>query len=552
MSELSLQVDRSFRFLALATIAVAGTLVYSNTFGVPFVFDDIGNISRNMSIRTLWPVNFLGSPRPVADYSFAINYAIHGLDLWGYHATNLLIHIAAGLCLFGIASRTFARGSSGSLRRHAGLAGLMVALLWVVHPLQTQAVTYLVQRHESLMGLAYLLTLYCFIRAQDSVSPTVWYLASIASCALGMGCKPVMISAPLIILWYDRSLIAASWSELWSRRRIYYLALFSTWLILARLMIGTFTTAQERASKDLEGDVIVVMQTTPLTYLQSQADVICHYLRLCFWPVGQILDFGRWPTAYSAFDIWPQAVVIYSLLGLTIWAMFRGSALSLLGGWFFLILAPTSSIIPINDYMFEHRMYLPLAAVIAAVVIAAFWLLDWFRLSPAQVARLAGSLMLVLAIVLGAVAFQRNTTWATDYRLWTDNVTKRPANARGHLHLRRATNRIHLEAAYAFLCGDTERAANICATAIAENPDQLGRFANLAALAADKLGHPEDALLLWWKALELDPRSLDARLELARRLAPTDREQALNHLRIALRQSPSSPQVQEELDKLRQ
>ena len=317
-------------------------------------------------------------------------------------------------------------------------------------------------------------------------------------------------------------------------------------------MIGTFTTAQERASKDLEGDVIVVMQTTPLTYLQSQADVICHYLRLCFWPVGQILDFGRWPTAYSAFDIWPQAVVIYSLLGLTIWAMFRGSALSLLGGWFFLILAPTSSIIPINDYMFEHRMYLPLAAVIAAVVIAAFWLLDWFRLSPAQVARLAGSLMLVLAIVLGAVAFQRNTTWATDYRLWTDNVTKRPANARGHLHLRRATNRIHLEAAYAFLCGDTERAANICATAIAENPDQLGRFANLAALAADKLGHPEDALLLWWKALELDPRSLDARLELARRLAPTDREQALNHLRIALRQSPSSPQVQEELDKLRQ
>jgi Tfp pilus assembly protein PilF len=221
-----------------------------------------------------------------------------------------------------------------------------------------------------------------------------------------------------------------------------------------------------------------------------------------------------------------------------------------LGGWFFLILAPTSSIIPINDYMFEHRMYLPLAAVIAAVVIAAFWLLDWFRLSPAQVPRLAGSLMLVLAIVLGAVAFQRNTTWATDYRLWTDNVTKRPTNGRGHANLRRATNRIHLEAAYAFLCGDTERAANICATAIAENPDQLGRFANLAALAADKLGHPEDAILLWWKALELDPRSLDARLELARRLGPTDREQALNCLRIALRQSPSFPQAHHELAKL--
>lgn len=551
MTTPSLTINRSFRLLGFAAIAVAGWLVYSNTFGVPFIFDDAPNISGNTIIRTLWPVNFLGSPRPVADYSFAINYAIHGLDLWGYHATNLLIHLVAGICLFGIASRTFARGR-GLLQRHAELAGLMVALLWVVHPLQTQAVTYLVQRHESLMGLAYLLTLFCFIRAQDSVFPKVWYLASVVICALGMGCKPVMISAPLIILWYDRALIAASWSELWARRKIYYLALFSTWLILAWLMVGTFTRAQRLASEDVNGDVIVVAGTTPLTYLQSQADVICHYLRLCFWPVGQILDFGRWPTAHSAFDIWPQAVVIYSLIGMTLWALFRGSALSLLGAWFFLILAPTSSFIPINDYMFEHRMYLPLAAVIAAVVIAAFRLFDWFRLSSVQVARLAGTLMLLLAIFLGAVAFQRNTTWATDYRLWSDNVTKRPTNARAQANLRQAANRIHLEAAYAFLCGDTEKAANICATALAENPDQLGRFANLAALAADKLGHPEEALLLWWKALELDPRSLDARLELARRLAPTDREQALNHLRIALRQSPSSPQVQEELDKLRQ
>ena len=144
-------------FAPLLAIIAAGVLVYSNTFRVPFLFDDAVRIVDNASIRTLWPpsVATANTPRPFAMYTLAVNYAIHGYDVWGYHALNLAIHVAAGLCLFGFVRRTLLR-VGGTLAEHATGVALAVALIWLVHPLQTEAVTYIVQRLESLMGLCYL------------------------------------------------------------------------------------------------------------------------------------------------------------------------------------------------------------------------------------------------------------------------------------------------------------------------------------------------------------------------------------------------------------
>jgi protein O-mannosyl-transferase len=160
------------KFIPLLVVA-AGLLAYHNSFTGPFILDDVLSIPDNPTIRHLWPISQVLSPpalagvggRPVVNLSLAINYAFDGTEVWGYHALNLAIHILAGLTLFGIVRRTLLqpmlRGRFGAVAD--GLA-MATAVIWVVHPLQTEAVTYLSQRAESLMGLFYLLTLYCFIR----------------------------------------------------------------------------------------------------------------------------------------------------------------------------------------------------------------------------------------------------------------------------------------------------------------------------------------------------------------------------------------------------
>ena len=337
------------RTRAAFAIITIGIVSYSNTFQVPFLLDDSARIVHNTKISTLIPtVASLETNRPVVDFTFALNYAMHGLDLWGYHAVNLAIHLAASLCLYGIVRRALLR-VTGNFTDNAEVLGLAIAMIWVAHPLQTPAVTYINQRYESLMGLAYLVALYTFIRSFDSHRSGLWRIASVAICAIGMGCKEAMISAPLVILWYDRAFVARSWSGLFQARRWYYAALGATWGVLAWSMLH-FT------GESTGGGMGSVAGVTPWTYLLSQSGVIVHYLSLAIWPQGQCF-WDKWPVAQSIADVWPQGLAVVGLLGGTIWAMFRAPKIGFLGGWFFLILAPTSSVVPIRDLMFEHRMY---------------------------------------------------------------------------------------------------------------------------------------------------------------------------------------------------
>ncbi len=412
--------------LATGLIVLAAVAVFSDSFAGPFVFDDVIYIEPNPAIRTLWPpwAPMVDTNRPVGLWSFAVNYAVGGLNVWGYHATNLVIHTAAALVLFGIIRRILSRGRLAARFGSAasGLA-LATALLWLVHPLQTESVTYIYQRYESQMGLLFLLTLYGFIRGADSPSyqAALWYIGSVACCLLAVATKEVAVVAPLLILWYDRAFVAASWREIVRRRWAFYAGLAGTWVVLAAIMLS-------HGSKYPAAGVLVVENVSPLQYALSQPGVIAHYLRLCFWPTGLCLDYG-WPVADTAAKIIPPLLLIVALLAITVWSIFRWPEWSFVGAWFFLILAPTSSLFPIKDLAFEHRMYLPLAAVTTGVVVGGWVAGQWLvrrgiiPLLPLQAT--GGLLVMFVGLALGTLAFQRNLDYRSELSIWKDTVAKR-------------------------------------------------------------------------------------------------------------------------------
>ncbi len=180
-----------------AAIVTCGLAAYSNSLRGPFVFDDLSSIVENPSIRSLWPIWPVFSPtghgstvqgRPLVNLSLAINYAVGGTDnVVGYHVVNMILHMLAGLTLFGVFRRTLVLPSMPDKVRHASTwLALGAALLWLVHPLQTSAVTYVIQRAGVMMGLFYLLTLYCFIRGDDSLKSRGWWYQARADVESGL------------------------------------------------------------------------------------------------------------------------------------------------------------------------------------------------------------------------------------------------------------------------------------------------------------------------------------------------------------------------------
>lgn len=439
-------------------ILVAGLAAYANSFQGVFVFDDEPAIARNENLKALWPLTrAMSAPddttlsgRPVATLSFAIDHAIHGGSLFGFHATNLAIHLIASLLLFGIVRRTLETEAIGdAVRERAPGLALASALLFVVHPLQTGAVTYLVQRVESLMGCLYLATLYSAVRAH-SASPSarpLWFGLAVATCGLGMATKEVMVTAPLIVILWD-FLFAPGRSR---QRRLLYAALTSTWLILGILV----------ASGARTGSVGFGFEAWPWwRYLLTQAEVLIHYLRLALYPRPLVLDYD-WPAVSS----WTQVVLpglpVLGLLVATVRGVIRKHPAAFAGAWFFLILAPTSSVLPIvTEVAAEHRMYLPLAGLIALLVTACFQLLP----------RTLSKVFLVTGVVaFGWMTHNRNEDYRDFDRIWLDTIAKRPDNARARNNYatsllaqgRFADAEVHLRAAVARNTSFAEAEANL-------------------------------------------------------------------------------------------
>lgn len=357
------------RLLILAGILMAAVIaVYWKTLTNPFLFDDELSIVSNGTIRELWRLNAVLSPpvgtpvagRPVVNLTFALNYAVGALDVRGYHVVNIAIHIYTALVLFGFVRRTF---DSPALvarfgERATGLA-FAVAMLWALHPLQTEAVNYLTQRTESLMSLFYLLTLYCAVRGLEQGSSR-WSLAGAVVCAAGMACKESMVSAPLMLVLHDRVFFFASFRASWKARWPMYAGAGAAWLVLLVLMMPG----------PRSDSVGLSLGTTAANYLLNQAQMIVGYLKLTVWPQSLILDYGP-PQHLTVNEVAIDGVMVGCLIVATIGALAFALPLGFLGAAFFVLLAPTSSIIPIvTEVGAERRMYLPLACLVILGVVA--------------------------------------------------------------------------------------------------------------------------------------------------------------------------------------
>jgi Flp pilus assembly protein TadD len=393
----------------------------------------------------------------------------------------------------------------------------VVALIWAVHPLQTEAVTYVVQRAESLMGLFYLLTFYGFIRYAEGRRG--WAALSVLACLLGMLTKEVTVTAPVLVWLYDRTFVSGTFREAWRRRRVFYLFLGSTWLALAVEMVLT--------GGNRGGSVGFGSGTTWWAYALTQFPAITTYLRLSVWPHPLVFDYGtHWFRSLG--EVLPQAIVVGALVGGTIWALRRPrwAGAGFLGAWFFSILAPTSLVPGTTQMIVEHRMYLPLAAILVGVVLLA-------EKGCVVVLPRTGWLG-CLVLGLGAAAagatltIHRNGNYRSALALWSDTVAKRPDNARAQNNLG-----IFLEEN-----GEPGKAVDAYATALRLKPDFALAENNLgnALVATDRT---TEAIPHYQRSLQLKPDFALAENNLGRALVKAGRvEEALAHYQAALRLKP--------------
>jgi tetratricopeptide (TPR) repeat protein len=504
--------------LAAALIVVAALVAYANTFRAPFIFDDIASIVDNPTIRQLWPPGpavsppqgwgFTVSGRPLLNLSLAINHALSGIDVWSYHALNLLIHVLAGLTLFGISRRTLLRAPlAARLGGNAFPAAAFIAALWTLHPLQTESVTYVIQRAESLMGLFFLLTLYGFVRAQDSPRPGRWIGFSVVTCLLGIATKEIAALAPLLVFFYDRTFVSGTFRDALRRHWRQHLALLGTWIPFAWVLAST--------GGNRGGTVGFNVGIRALDYWQTQCEAITRYLGLSLWPHPQVFDYGKIAApAWSLTALWAVPVLAIGIA--TLVALWRRPILGFLGVWFFFILAPTSMLPGALQMIVEHRMYLSLAAVIATVVGAAAW---WL---PPRAFVAAGCAVALAATVLTAA---RNTVYRSERALWDDVLAKRPDNARAHNNVGQLLYR-------------QDR--------VAEAIDHYGRSVRLdptvaqaqynLGLALMKSGRLAEAEAAFKEAIRILPYFFNAHLNLALVLTHVGRvEEALPHFAEAIR-----------------
>lgn len=428
-------------------VSVLACIAFLNSFGGQFVFDDIQEIVRNPWLETLmppWHAMFVGNKlpaRPLPYLSFAIDRAMWGVHPFGYHLTNLAIHVIAALALFELIRRTLASPRLGGrwADRAVPLA-MVIAMIWAVHPLQTQAVTYVYQRIESLTGMFSLVALAAFAEAAVRGWPRRWLLGSVVATAAAMASKENAVVLPLLILAYDWFFVPAdpgpdtsrNWARDVRRRGGYYLLLVATWGVLAGMLLVQAARYQEFEE----------LQHSPREYLYTQSGVILHYLRLAILPVGQRFDYAGWPVAKSFGEVWPAFLAVAAVVMVTAIGMFRRRPWAAIGVLFFLSLAPTSSILPVEAVANEHRMYVALAAVVAAVVLAATAGFDRYggravttpkageSGSRGQRAAVVVAGLVILALVV-ATQF-RNQLYATPTALWMDVLNKDRDNFRAY------------------------------------------------------------------------------------------------------------------------
>jgi len=520
-------------------------IAYWPSFDGVFLLDDIPHIINNHYLRCsalsdcLPGIIRLG--RPLVNVSLLLTFRFSGLNVSVYHLINLIIHVMAGLALHKVLAFAFSsQRSPPPIRRLARLLSTLATALWLIHPLNTQAVTYLIQRAELMYGLCTLLAVYSFHTGR--------HLGSFAFCLLAISSKPMgIVTAPSVLLW-DSYFISGSVAHAIRRHRPYYAALFSSWPVLG--VLAYFGDLDDSSA-------FVYRGLTSYQYLLTQCSVISHYLYLAMFLRDLVFDYG-WLPNRSLPEAFSFVASIGSLLAFTLWSWshryLSGAALA----FFFLWLAPSSSIFPIKDLAFEHRMYLPLAALSALTV--------------GTIARLLPRIAVIFIIgsvlfAFGVRTYVRNIDYTSAERIWQSTVDVRPLNPRARNELGIAL----------FSQGRVDQAMSEFQRALELDPDNPGPAINIARIATSRQdwrvaetalraverrrpdsealwinwgelrrqqGRHEEALECFRQAIRLMPTSHLGIVNLSRLLLDMNRPaDAVGHLRQGLQFRPDSAEL---------
>lgn len=499
----------------LLLLTVLGCAIYGNALRNPFVFDDRTAIVENPTLRSVagslrgGPVQSPTAGRPVPNLLFALNHAAGGEDPWGYHAVNLALHVICAGLLFAL-SRWMLEAVGD---REASAVAASVAVLWLAHPLQSEVITYVTQRTEQMMALCALTALYAGLRETRPRASRGWSMTAVIACALGMASKESMVVVPLLLLLADAVLVSGGPARAVRNRPLFYACLAMTWGVLLALNLSG-----PRARSAGFGTGV-----NPLSYLLNQAPQLLHYARLVLWPGPLVLDYGP-PVAMTLRAAAPAGAVVLLALAVTAVALWRRPAIGALGVSMFLLLAPTSSVVPIaTEVGAERRMYLPLAPLLLLAVLGVR--AAWRRWGPPPLREhataergLTGLVLLLLVAAYGARVVARNAEFRSPVAIWETVVARHP-HSRAHYNLGVAYaavgRRTDAVAAYTRAVTGTPEAHY----ALGFELDAEGRYADAAQhYRAFIAARPDDANVLraWHQlgrdqiALQRWPEAIDA------------------------------------------
>lgn len=512
---------------AVGAVLLIGTICYADTFDVPFVLDDVTSILTNPLVKSF---DFRLKTRILGDLSFALNYRLGGLEPAGYHAVNLLLHLLNAVFVYLLVQLTcrtpamsVLSGENGRYPRAPLLIGFCAAALFVTHPLQTQAVTYLAQRVAVMATFFYLGSVLCYGCSRLSRTPLAAAALLGLSLLLAVGgvlSKENAVTIPLAILLFEMTFFRGELG-----RRLLQLA----WYLVPLIVVPMFMLGRIGFTSDMIGTLsrMTAEGGAPprMTYLLTQFPVIVSYLRLFLFPAGQNLDHD---VALRTSPLDPVVIASFLLLaaiaaaGVRLWLTSRRTATekgALCGfaafgiGWLFITLSIESGAIPIRDVMFEHRMYLPSVGVVMALGAAGWGLV--IRRGGGDLRR--GTAWFVggvgaLGILLGAATFMRNRVWQDEVTLWRDVVAKSPAKARAHGSLGHAYQR----------SGFPDEALNCYREAVRLAPGDHVARNNLGTIYLGRKD-PHAALEQFREALKSAPSNIGISYNLGLALAALDR-----------------------------
>jgi len=523
--------------LLLSLLAVVVILIYADTLTTPFIFDDLVNIRDNPHIRipalSLENLAWAGfnSPegrRPVANISFALNYYFNGYNFVGYHVVNMLIHMACGIFLYYLVKATLQTPALRSRCEKFGWIPFLTVFIWMVHPLQTQSVTYIVQRMNSMAAMFYVLSMLLYVRFRMSkASRTKWALMAgcVATAVLAFGTKEITATLPLFVIlyeWYFFQELSTQWAQ---RNLLLLGSVFLLFIIIALAYLD-----YDPVARILRG--YRIRDFTPLQRLLTEFRVVIFYISLLLWPHPSRLNLDHdFALSYSLLSPATTLISITVIIALTVFAFLIARKEPLLSFsiiWFFGNLMIESSVIGL-ELVFEHRNYLPTMFAILAIVSLTF------RYSkhplPAAIA------LSLVGILFCVWTFERNKVWADEITLYRDSATKSPGKARTHNNLGAALSRQNR----------MKEAIEQYQVALKIKPQFADAHYNLgyALVRTEKL---DEGILHFREAVRVEPKRVKYLNNLGVALVlKGDYPEAVDHLETALKINPSDADVHNNL-----